>query len=57
MTLVIPIVSVPLSFFCAFVLKLPPMWVYFVICMDEFWKIPFVLRYYRSYDWIRNITR
>jgi len=50
-------VSVPLGFICAFVLKLPPMWVYFVLCLDEFWKIPFVIRYYRSYQWIRNITR
>ena len=50
-------VSVPLGFFCAFVLKLPPMWVYFVLCMDEFWKVPFVLRYYRRYQCIQNITR
>lgn len=51
------LVSVPLGFISAFVLKLPPMWVYFVICLDEFWKIPFVLRYYKSYQWIQNITR
>ncbi|MCQ2509979.1 MAG: MATE family efflux transporter [Lachnospiraceae bacterium] len=51
------LVSVPLGFFCAFVLKLPPMWVYFILCLDEFWKIPFVYSYYKSYRWIRNITR
>ncbi len=51
------LVSVPLGFICAFWLKLPPMWVYFVLCLDEFWKVPFVLRYYRSYKWIQNITR
>ena len=50
-------VSVPIGFFCAFVLKLPPMWVYFILCMDEFWKMPIVIRYYRSYQWIQNITR
>ena len=51
------LVSVPLGFFSAFVLRLPPMWVYFILCMDEFWKIPFVFRYYKSYKWLRNITR
>lgn len=50
-------VSVPIGFFCAFVLKFPPMWVYFILCLDEFWKMPFVIRYYRSYKWIQNITR
>ncbi len=50
-------VSVPVGFLCAFVLKLPPMWVYFILCMDEFWKMPYVLHYYRSYKWIQNITR
>ena len=50
-------VSVPLGFFCAFVLKLPPMWVYFILCLDEFWKDPFVYRYYKSYKWLNNITR
>ena len=51
------LVSVPLGFISAFVLKLPPMWVYFILCLDEFWKIPFVLRYYKSYKWLQNITR
>ena len=50
-------VSVPLGFLCAFVLKLPPMWAYFILCMDEFWKMPIVIRYYKSYKWIQNITR
>ena len=34
--------SVPLGFISAFVLKLPPMWVYFLLCLDEFVKMPFV---------------
>ena len=51
------LVSVPLGFISAFVLKLPPMWVYFILCLDEFWKIPFVYRYYKSYQWVKNITR
>lgn len=49
--------SVPLGFVSAFVLKLPPMWVYFLINLDEFGKLPFVYRHYKSYRWLRNITR
>ena len=49
--------AVPLGFFTAFVLKLPPMWVYFFICTDEFVKIPFVYKHYKSYKWLKNITR
>lgn len=49
--------AVPIGFFTAFVLKLPPMWVYFIICTDEFVKIPFVYKHYKSYTWLKNITR
>lgn len=49
--------AVPMGFFTAFVLKLPPMWVYFIICTDEFVKIPFVYKHYKSYTWLKNITR
>lgn len=49
--------AVPLGFIAAFVLKLPPMWVYFLICTDEFVKWPWVLGHYRSKKWIKNITR
>ena len=49
--------SVPLGFISAFVIKLPPMWVYFLICTDEFVKIPFVYKHYKSYKWLKNITR
>ena len=49
--------SVLLGFISAFVLKLPPMWVYFLICTDEFVKIPFVYKHYKSYKWLKNITR
>lgn len=49
--------AVPLGFISAFVLKLPPMWVYFLICTDEFVKIPFVYKHYKSYRWLKNITR
>lgn len=49
--------SVPLGFVSAFVLKLPPMMVYFLICLDEFVKMPFIYRHYKSYRWMKNITR
>ena len=49
--------SVPLGFVSAFVLKLPPMMVYFLICLDEFVKMPFIYRHYKSYRWLKNITR
>lgn len=41
----------------AFVLKLPVVWVYFFLCLDEFVKWPWVLSFYRSKKWLRNITR
>lgn len=49
--------AVPLGFFCAFVLKLPVEWVYFVLCTDEFSKMPVVIYHYKGYKWLRNITR
>ena len=51
------LVSVPLGFLAAFVFKLPPMGVYFVLCLDEFWKLPVVIKHYKSYKWLKNITR
>ena len=49
--------AVPLGFFAAFVLKLPVLWVYFLLCTDEFVKWPWVIAHYRSGKWARNITR
>lgn len=49
--------GVPLGFLAAFVLKLPVMWVYFLLCTDEFVKWPWVFRHYRSGKWLNNITR
>ena len=50
-------VSVPLGLIAAFVLKLPPLWVYFILFLDEFEKMPFVIRHYFKKGWLRNITR
>lgn len=48
--------AVPLGFLAAFALKLPVMWVYFLLCTDEFVKWPWVIRHYRSGKWLNNIT-
>ncbi len=49
--------AVPLGFLAAFVLKLPPKAVYFLLCTDEFVKWPWVFKRYYSYKWAKNITR
>lgn len=49
--------AVPLGFLAAFVLKLPVLWVYFLLCTDEFVKWPWVIKHYRSGKWLKNITR
>ena len=50
-------VSVPLGLLAAFVFKLPPLWVYFILFLDEFEKMPFVINHYFKKGWLRNITR
>ena len=50
-------VSVPLGLLAAFVFKLPPLWVYFILFLDEFEKMPFVIRHYKKRGWLKNITR
>lgn len=49
--------AVPLGFLAAFVLKLPVLIVYFLLCTDEFVKWPWVIKRYRSGKWLKNITR
>ncbi|MGI5958563.1 MAG: MATE family efflux transporter [Massiliimalia sp.] len=49
--------SVPLGFLCAFVFRLPVMVVYVILCLDEFVKMPFIFFHYKSYRWLKNITR
>lgn len=51
------VVSVPLGLIAAFVLKLPPLWVYFILYLDEFEKMPVVVIHYLKKKWLRNITR
>lgn len=49
--------AVPMGLFCAFVLKLPVMWVYFILYLDEFVKMPVNLWHYKKMSWLKNITR
>nr|MBR4281168.1 MATE family efflux transporter [Clostridia bacterium] len=49
--------AVPVGLICAFILKLPEMWVYFILCLDEFVKLPVNFWYYRKRKWLKNITR
>jgi putative MATE family efflux protein len=49
--------AVPIGLFAAFVLKLPEMWVYFILCLDEFVKMPGIIRHYKKRGWVRNLTR
>lgn len=49
--------AVPLGFIAAFLLDLPVLWVYFLLCTDEFVKWPWVFKHYRSGKWLKNITR
>lgn len=50
-------VAVPFMAIAAYVIKLPPVWVYFVMTLDEFWKMPVVFIHYKKYGWLKNITR
>lgn len=49
--------AVPLGFIAAFVFRLPVLWVYFLLCTDEFVKWPWVIKRYKSEKWLNNITR
>lgn len=50
------VVSVPLGLLSAFVLKLPPLWVYFILYLDEFEKMPVIVIHYFKKGWLKNIT-
>ena len=51
------LVAVPATFLAAYVFKLPPVWVYFVMTLDEFEKMPVVFIHYFRKKWLTNITR
>lgn len=49
-------VIVPAGMIAAFWLKLPVLWVYFWLSLDEFVKLPAVYRHYKKYQWVKNLT-
>lgn len=51
------VVAIPLMLLAAYVLKLPPIWVYFVMTLDELEKMPFIFIHYFKFGWMKNITR
>ena len=50
-------IILPLVFCAAFWWKLPVIWVYFIISMDEIIKLPWVYANYKKYKWLKNITK
>ncbi len=50
-------IFVPIGFILAFLVKLPPIWVFVFLSLDEFSKLPIVYARYRKKKWLRNITR
>ena len=50
------VIIVPIGLLAAFVWKLPVLWVYFLLNLDEFVKLPAVYRHYKKYKWVKNLT-
>ena len=50
------IIIVPIGFFAAFVLKLPVLFVYLLLNLDETVKLPAVYVHYKKYRWVKNLT-
>lgn len=50
-------VAIPLMAIAAYLIKLPPIWVYFVMTLDEIEKMPFIFIHFFKYKWMKNITR
>ena len=50
-------VIIPAGLIAAYALRLPVLAVYFILYLDEFTKMPIVIRHYRKRQWLRNITR
>lgn len=51
------LVALPLMAAAEYIFHLPAMWVYFVMTLDEFEKMPVVFAHYKKYNWMKNITR
>ena len=49
--------AIPLALIACFVLHLPVMVVYVVMCLDEIVKVPFIRWRYNKYIWLKNLTK
>ncbi|MEK5508369.1 MATE family efflux transporter [Paenibacillus sp. FSL P4-0113] len=56
-TVVMWLIILPLSYLCAFVWQVSPIFLYIVICLDEVIKLPIAFIRYRQFKWLNNITR
>lgn len=50
-------IVVPIGLLAAFVVKLPVLWVYILLNIDEIVKLPAVYKHYKKYGWVKNITK
>lgn len=50
-------VVLPLGILSAYVLHLPPVVIYCVLNLDEFYKLFFMLKRYRKQLWVKNLTK
>lgn len=51
------LIILPLAFIAAFWWKLHPLFVYFILSLDEVVKIPWVYVHYKKYKWLNNLTK
>lgn len=51
------LIIIPAGLIAAFWLKLPVLWVYFWLNLDELVKLPAVYRHYKQYGWVKNLTK
>lgn len=56
-TITMWVIVVPIGLFTAFTLKLPVLWVYVLLNIDELIKLPAVYKHYKKYQWVKNITK
>lgn len=50
-------IIVPIGLLAAFVWELPVLFVYFLLNLDEFVKLPAMYRHYKKYEWIKNLIQ
>lgn len=50
------LIVIPMGVAAAFLFRLPVLWVYFLLNLDEIIKLPAVYRHYKKYHWVRNLT-